>query len=246
MIISSDLNQIETCVVAQLSGDETLIKLLNDDRDIHRFIVSNIYGDKEETIDKKDPRRTAAKAATYGLFFGNGPQRLSESTGQDIDWCKDFIQTFYNLFPRVKLWHQWLLETVERDGQLTLETGSILKFQKFPAKFPWQIRKGITESYNPPDVKNFPVQHTAFIIMALWVGRFFREKAIFKRDKYLMINEIHDSLMLDCRPEFVEEAKEDIQQIADKIPLYFKELWNIELRVPIKIETKSGRSWSEV
>lgn len=245
-IIQCDLSQIEVVVAAQLSGDPTLIKLLQDVRDVHKFMVANIYGEKEEDISKDDSRRKAAKPGTFGILYGCSPRQLSVTTEMDIEWCANFINTFYVLFPRIKLWHNMLKEQVELKGELHMPTGMILKFKKYPAKFEWQIKKGILESYNPPDIKNWPVQSTAQVIMALWIGKFFRRYGLFNRDRYLMINEIHDSLMLDCRPEYIELAQRHLQESLDRIPEDLEETLGIKMLVPIKGEILVGNSWAEV
>ena len=245
-IIQCDLGQVEVVVAAQLSGDQTLIRLLQDGRDVHKFMVANIYGEPEEQITKDDPRRRAAKPGTFGILYGCSANQLSKNTGMDVEWSKNFIETFYKLFPRIKLWHNYLQEQVELHGELHMPTGMILRFKKYPAKFDWQIRKGIIESYNPPDIKNWPVQSTAQVIMALWVGKFFRRFGLYNRDKYLMINEIHDSLMLDCRLEYVELAKQHLQESLDRIPQDLEETLGIKMLVPIRGEIKAGHSWSEV
>lgn len=243
-LINIDLSQIEVIMAAQLSGDKELIKILNEGRDIHKFMVSNLYNEPEESIQKDDPRRSAAKPGTFGILYGNGPGRLSENTGMSIDWCKDFIKTFYSLFPRIKLWHDYLLDQVERKGEIKTPFGSLLKFKKFPPKYKWQDPNKLY--YNPPDIKNYPVQHSAQIILALWVGEFFRQKAVFKRDKYLMINTVHDSLMLDCKEEFVDEALQDNKEILDNLKDIIYTKFKIVMTVPIKYESSVANNWYDL
>ncbi len=245
-LIQADLSQIEVIIAAQLSGDPTLIQLIREGRDVHKFMVSNIYGEPENSISKDDPRRKAAKPGTFGILYGNGATRLSENTGMSVEWCKEFIETFYKLFPRIKLWHNFLQEQVEINGQLTLVTGQILKFEKYPAKFEWQIKKGIMESYNPPDIKNHPVQSTAQVIMACWIGNFFRVFGQHKREKYLMVNEIHDSLILECRSEYVDEVVKDLKESLDFINSCVYNDLGIKFVVPIRGEIAIGKSWAEI
>ena len=245
-IINFDLKQIEIICFSQLCKDPTLLKILNEGRDIHKFMVSSLYGEKEEDISSDDPRRKDVKPGTFGIIYGNGAQKLSLNTGKDVEWCKNFIETFYKMFPMAKKWHNYIQAEVEAKGELKLFTGLRLKFDKKPAQFEWQIRKGILESYNPPDIKNWPVQSLAKTIAALWIGNFYREKAIYKKEKYILINTVHDSLMLDCNQEFVNEALNDCQEIVDKLPEYISKLWGIKWLAPIKIDVKIGDSWADV
>lgn len=244
MLINLDLKQIEIVIFAQLCKDPTLIMLLNQGKDIHKFIGSNVYGKPEEEITSDE--RTSAKTSSFGIIYGNGAKTLSERTGRSLEWASDFINTFYELFPKAKEWHTQIQKEVEKTGTLTLFTGMRLEFQKYPAKFEWQIKKGIRESYNPPDIKNHPVQHLAALLMAILVGQFYRNYAIHKRYKYIMINTVHDSLMIDCKDDYVEEAVLDVVQTLDTIPGIIKEKFNEVMVVPIKIDVSVGETWSDL
>lgn len=244
MLINADLKQIEVCIFAHLCKDPLLIKLLNEGKDIHKFIGSNVYQKLEEDITIEE--RNDAKTSTFGIIYGNGSKTLSERTGRTQEWAGEFITEFYTLFPKAKEWHDQIIKTVNQTGHLKIFTGEILKFRKYPSKYEWQKKQGIIESYNPPDIKNYPVQHLAWIISSIMLGQFWRKKALHKRDKYLMINTVHDSMMLDCCPEYIEESKQDIQEIVDNIPNIMLELFNEQLLVPIKIDISVGERWSDL
>lgn len=244
MIINADLRQIEVIMFAQLCKPKLLITLLNNGQDIHNFIGANLYGKTEEEITEEE--RDDTKKSTFGIIYGNGDKTLSDRTGKDIEWCKEFIKTFFTLFPEAKTWHQKCQETVEKTGSLTLFTGEILKFKKYPAKYDWQINKGITESYNPPDIKNHPVQHLAWIIMSIILGTFFRGYAIHNKDKYLMINTVHDSLMIDCKEDFIYDAINHVSNVVDKVPTIIYNKFNEKMVVPIKISMSMGDRWSDL
>lgn len=244
MLINADLKQIEVCIFAQLCKPKLLLELLNAGKDIHRFIGANVYGKAEETLT--DDERTDSKTSTFGIIYGNGAKTLSERTGRDQEWCSTFINTFFELFPEARDWHNRCYKQVEETGRLTLFTGMILKFKKYPAKFDWQKKKGIIESYNPPDIKNHPVQHLAQMIMAILSGRFYIDFAVKKRDKYLMINTVHDSLMLDCKEEYIDEAIQDITHIVDRLPEIVYTIFKEHIIVPIKIDISCGERWSDL
>lgn len=244
MLINADLKQIEVCIFAHMCKDPTLINLLKNSKDIHKFIGAHVYGKAEEEVT--DEERTDAKTSTFGIIYGNGAKTLSERTNRSVEWSKEFIDTFYDLFPKAREWHNEIQKKVEKSGELELFTGMRLRFNKYPAKFDWQIKKGIKESYNPPDIKNHPVQHLAAMIMAMLSGRFYRNYAVHDRDKYLMINTVHDSLMLDCREDYVDEAVLNISNTLDEIPEVIYTLFKERLEVPIKIDVSIGESWADL
>ncbi len=244
MLINMDLTQIEVCIFAQFCRDPLLIKLINDQTDLHRYIASNVFNKPEQDITQQE--RSDAKQSTFGILYGNGPKTLSERTGRDFEWCKNFIQSFYEMFPKAKEWHNEIIARVNATGELKLFTGEVLKFIKYPAKYDWQFQKGIVESYNPPDIKNYPVQHTAALLMKMIISDFYRKYALRKRDKYLLINTVHDSLMLDSRDEYIEECLADINETLDNVPNHMLQLWNEKLLVPIKIDISMAETWYDL
>ncbi len=244
LLLNGDLKAIEMVVFAQLSRDRHLLELLNNNIDMHLYMYEMVYGIPMKNVTKE--QRNSIKAVDFGIIYGNGPKTASERTGLPEDECKSIIETFYEVFPNTKVWQHYNLKKVEEQGYLRLQTGSLLNFQKYPAKYDWQFKKGIVESYNPPDIKNYPVQHTAGLIMFLILGEVFKI-AQTKRTKYLMINTVHDSLMLDCQnQDTLDEAQQDIQEVINNVPRYMLELWGIKMLAPITMEFSQGKTWIDL
>ncbi|SRR5258708_11288861 len=242
MLINADLKQIEVLVLAQLCKDLDLIKLLNQGKDLHKFSASKLYNKKEE--DVTDEERSRSKEATFELSYGAGANSIALKTDKNVEWAKDFISNFYSLFPDVKNWHNKIQEEVKKTSELVLFTGMRLKFKQYPAKYDWQDPNKLY--YNPPEIKNYPVQHIAGMIMAILAGMFYRNYAVHKRNKYLLINTVHDSLMLDCKEDFIDEAIEDIIKTLDKVSEVIYTLFNERLIVPLKIDVSIGDRWSDL
>ena len=120
--------------------------------------------------------------------------------------------------------------------------GRRYKFNKYPCPA-WLQRKGVTEDYSHTEVQNFMVQGfaTGSIVLGM-LGLFWRQKALHNRDKYLLINTIHDSVMLDCRKEYTEDAKKDLL-ILENVAIISEQVFNYKFLVPIKVDTKTGENW---
>lgn len=244
-ILNSDYSQIEIMVFAILSNDIILLDILLQGIDLYRYLASYIYSKPMEEISKDSPERKSTKVPALGIIYGNGAKTLSQNCGQDEKWCKTFIQTFYELFPVAKQWHQTIQEVVAETGRLQVFTGQEFVFQKKPSKFEWQFEQGILESYNPPDIKNHPVQGTAFIFLIIMLGKFWREKALLNRNKYLLINTVHDSVMLDVRKEYVNEAIKDLELLANVKEMCYK-LFKTDIKLDIKQDISMGNSWYDL
>lgn len=112
----------------------------------------------------------------------------------------------------------------------------------------------IVNSANKVYCANGLITHnTAADIVALSVGRVWRYlKSSFttvgeRTDEIRMINEVHDSLVLDIgwfpESEQVSVLITTIQQILEDVAGTFKEKLGIGFNVPIKVDTKIGKSW---
>lgn len=243
VLISADYGMLEVVVFAHLCKDPTLMKLIRDGIDIHRYIGSYIYDKPMDEITTEE--RKAIKPCSFNVIYGGGPGMLMQQSGQTYEFCKQFIETFYQLFPNGKRWHDHILKEVNRTGELRNFTGRILRFKKFPAKYDWQIRKGILESYNPPDIKNWPVQSLATSdIVLIMLGKLWR-KLIHHRDKCLLINTIHDSVLIDCKKEYIEEISKIVKETLEEVAPMCYNYWSHEWDLPITVDIKVGETWAQ-
>jgi DNA polymerase-1 len=52
-----------------------------------------------------------------------------------------------------------------------------------------------------------------------------------------MILQIHDELLFECEPSFLEEAKRGIREMMSSV---------VELKVPLKVDLAEGANWGEI
>jgi len=248
LLISADYSGIEPRIEAQMSGDIEAINDIINNIDPHTKNLAlklkqnyNLISEKVKTGELKEARRQI-KVFTFSVQYGAGNKTVSENSGLSIEEVKDLKQKRCQTYPRLHQYYDWLRSEVQQKGFYTDPWGRIYKFKKYPPKFKWQSEA----SYSPNEIQNFRTQGfaTATIVLSM-IGKFWREKAIYNRNKYLMINTIHDSLMLDCKKEFEEDAKKDLTLLED-VAILSIEKFNYEFKVPIKIEVSTGESWYDL
>lgn len=244
MLINADFKQIELCVLAQLSKDDNFIQLLNNNVDIYKYFAAIMYNKPEECITKEE--RDSLKVPILGISYGKGYKLLSQETKKSEEWCRDFIDNFYSQFPKVRELHDRWIRTVKQTGILQTFTGIRFRFKLYEKKYSEEYSCWFKEGYNPNEIKNYPVQNSAFILMSLFLHAFWRQKTLLKRDKYLLINTVHDSIMLDCRPEYIDEATKDLNEILDELPDICYTYFNERLLVPIKLDITTAESWYDL
>lgn len=245
MLINADLSQIEIVVFCLYCKDKTLRKLLCEGRDIHRYTASIVFDIPENKVS--DKQRKDIKATNFGIIYGNGAFTLSQTLGISIPLAKEYIESFYQTFPGARTWHKRILEEVNETGQIITPTSRLLCFTKFPAKFDWQEAGKLY--YNPPDIKNWPVQSLAGDIYKLWIGGLYRDytqQDIDFKENCKIINTIHDSVMLDCSKKYFQEALNLLQKGLDKLPEMYYTKYKKEFDLPLKYAISVGQSWYEL
>lgn len=103
-MISSDLDQVEFRITANLSQDTALISLFNEaDRvggDVFTSIMQEVYQD--DSLTKSDPRRKLIKGLIYGRLFGAGTAKQAETAGVPVDVMQELSIAFDQNYPGVK------------------------------------------------------------------------------------------------------------------------------------------------
>lgn len=187
-IVCCDFSQIEVIAFAYLTRDIQLINDIEEGRDIHCALGSDLYG---EEITKNDPRRQGIKPCTFLVIYGGGYKKLAREQKLDEQFAKGFIETFYRRYPQTKEWQNRQVKKVEesaryideytkkgfqkQEGFLQNVTGRKLYFQTTDAP-EFLVDKGINTGFNPSEIKNYPIQSLATADIALMLhGQLWRE-----------------------------------------------------------------------
>lgn len=250
-ICSADYSGLEVRIEAQLSNDEQYIKNIVDGVDFHVLNLALKEGRSYEEVNAlytsgdvgTKRKRSQIKGFTFAQQYGAGNKKIAFTTGFTVEEVQGIKDARRSAYPRLHMYYDWLKAEVERNGQYKDPWGRIYKFKKYPNKFPWQPG---TESYSPTEVLNYRTQGFATgTIVTSMVGLFWRTKAIYARDMYLMVNTIHDSLMLDVREKYLENAKRDLTVLKECGKLS-QRLFDYKINVPIDVEISHGPSWFDL
>jgi DNA polymerase I-like protein with 3'-5' exonuclease and polymerase domains len=127
-IVSQDLQTGEMYYAAVLSGDTNLQKVFKTGGDFHSTIASMVFDipDKPEIKDwfKKNHKseRQSAKAISFGILYGSGPQKVSDTVSKEtgeyygIDRARDDIKSYFTKFSKLKRWLNSRKEFIETNG----------------------------------------------------------------------------------------------------------------------------------
>lgn len=124
-IVSQDLQTGEMYYAAVLSGDKNLQQVFISKGDFHSTIAKMVFDLVCDVADVKKlfkSSRQSAKAISFGILYGSGPQKVSDTVSKDtgeyygIDRAKDDIKAYFTKFSKLKTWLKSREEFIRANG----------------------------------------------------------------------------------------------------------------------------------
>ena len=198
VFFSADYSQIELRLVADLSGDETMIKAFNDGADIHTLTASRIYHESLEEVTSEQRRR--AKTANFGIIYGISVFGLAQRLEIPRAEAKMLIDGYFSMFPKVREYMDSAIEKARKDGYVTTLLGRRRMLPDINSRNP------VVRGFSERNAINAPIQGGAADIIKIAMVRIFER---FKTEgiKSKMIMQVHDELNFDVIPEELERVQ---------------------------------------
>jgi DNA polymerase I-like protein with 3'-5' exonuclease and polymerase domains len=112
-IVSMDLSTAEVYVAAKLSEDKALMDVFRSGGNFHSTIAKTVFRlpcEVEKVAELYKTQRQAAKAVTFGIMYGAGPNKISQQVTKDSgkyfspQEAKEVIDDYFNSFKKLKKW----------------------------------------------------------------------------------------------------------------------------------------------
>ncbi len=247
VLVSFDYSQIELRVLALLSGDEALIEIFREGKDIHRSVAARIAGVPEEKVDREMRRK--AKVVNFGILYGMGIRSLQKEMGTTREEAERFYHGFFTHFPRAAAFLEETKAFAHAHGYTETLFGRRRQFRSINSPLPY-IR-AMAERM----ALNAPIQGTAADLIKLAMVRI-HDEIKKKHPKAKEILQIHDEIIYELpegeADDFSNEAKELMESLLTEQSLKpFAESGNPEIlsyanRVPLLVHSSSGKHWGEL
>ena len=259
VIMDVDYKQLEVIGLAFISGCPDLIADIIEGKDVHNETWKKVKHLMPKHM-RDDEQRRVVKGVNFGLIYGGGAKTISKESGLPMKIVKEIIKAFYGRYPGVREWQDSLQdqltvlrETVGRTdkgfprqmGILNSITGRSYSFLTYDA--PEWVRNKVT-SFSPTQLKNYPIQGFATgDVVPTVIGVLFRKLLNNPRlrNLCLLVNTVHDSIILDCHKSILEEAYEVVKSTTEGAPSILKEVFNIDFNLPLKVDITAGRNWKQ-
>ena len=218
-ILEMDFAQLEFRTAVFLSQDKQGMADIQNKVDIHQF-----------TADVIGVSRQEAKGHTFKPLYGGMSGTESE---------KKYYKEFLVKYKDIAKWHDQLESDAINYKVVSLPSGREYAFP-FARRMPWG------SSSNSTQVKNYPVQGfaTADIVPLTCIA--VDNLMVQNKVKSLLINTIHDSVLIDVHPDEEDMIIDIVKKGARNVVPMMKEHYDIDFNVPLDTDVKVGYNWLEM
>jgi len=224
-ILSADYSQVELRLLAHFSRDKALMEAFAADRDIHRFVASQIYGVAIEEVTGE--MRSKCKAVNFGIIYGQGAFGLARSVGMSIGEAKKFIDDYFARYSSIREFMDSVIDDATQSGYAETILHRRRRIPNLNSKN--KNKRAQAERF----AVNTVVQGSAADLIK--VAMINIQRKIEAEDLPVkLILQIHDELVFELPSG---EAEEHTIWIENKMTTA------IELDVPLKVDVTFGPSW---
>jgi DNA polymerase I-like protein with 3'-5' exonuclease and polymerase domains len=237
-IIQADLGTAEVYIAAALSNDKFLQRAFIENMDFHSYVAKNMFKLSCEVKEVKElhpDERQWAKAITFGILYGAGPSKISETANVSMEEAKDFIQKYFKEASALKRWIDTCLSMINSNYFIYSAFGRKRRLPEAKAE------NRATATHAARSGLNFLVQSVASDVNLLglidtidWI-----EKNNLK-DKIVVFATVHDSVVAEVADDMVDEY---VRQLRNNLQ---KDRGVNIAGCSIIVDIEVGTSWGEL
>jgi len=224
-ILSADYSQIELRLLAHFSKDKALMEAFAANRDIHRFVASQIYDCPLEEVTGE--MRSRCKAVNFGIIYGQGAFGLSRSIGISRADAKKFIDDYFARYSSIRGFLDHCVEQAKQTGYAE----TILHRRRRIANL--SSKNSNKRSQAERLAINTVIQGSAADLIKIAMITIQR-KIDAEELPVLAILQVHDELVFELP---AAEADTHAEWIAEHMTAAIK------LDVPLKVDVAIGPNW---
>jgi len=224
VLLGLDYSQIELRLLAHFSEDETLVNAFNDGADIHMETAKKIFGEDSAKVN-----RDKAKTINFGLLYGMGTVKLSDTLGIEKKEAKGLIEEYFEGFPTVKAY----LEGVKKQAREQGFSETLIGRRRF---FNFRGANGRDEAMYLREAVNTVFQGSAADLIKMSMNKIAN---IIKQEhlRAKMILQIHDELIFEVDADVAESIGLRFQNVMENIHC---------LKIPLKTSLNIAANWGEL
>ncbi|WRD83957.1 DNA polymerase I [Helicobacter pylori] len=223
-LLGVDYSQIELRLLAHFSQDKDLMDAFLKGRDIHLETSKALFG---ENLAKE--KRSIAKSINFGLVYGMGSKKLSETLNIPLNEAKSYIEAYFKRFPSIKDYLNRMKEEILKTSKAFTLLGRYRVFD-FTG-----VNDYVKGNYLREGV-NAIFQGSASDLLKLGM---LKVSERFKNNLSVrLLLQVHDELIFEIEEKNAPELQQEIQRILND------EVY--PLRVPLETSAFMAKRWNEL
>ncbi|MFP6251321.1 DNA polymerase I [Helicobacter pylori] len=223
-LLGVDYSQIELRLLAHFSQDKDLMEAFLKGRDIHLETSKALFGG-----DLAKKKRSIAKSINFGLVYGMGSKKLSETLNISLSEAKSYIEAYFKRFPSIKDYLNRMKEEILKTSKAFTLLGRYRVFD-FTG-----VNDYIKGNYLREGV-NAIFQGSASDLLKLGM---LKVSERFKNNPSVrLLLQVHDELIFEIEEKNALELQQEIQRILND------EVY--PLRVPLETSAFIAKRWNEL
>lgn len=223
-LIGIDYSQIELRLLAHFSGDSVLVNAFNEGQDIHMQTAIALFGEADAAS-----KRNIAKTVNFGLLYGMGQKKLSDTLGISTKEAKEIIERYFETFPSVKGYFSGIVEQAKEMGYVE----TLLHRRRY---FDFASATPMLRAAYERESVNTVFQGSASDLIKLSMN---------KIDAMIRSKNLRAKMLLQIHDELIFEVDEDVAE--DYAYRFVEVMENImSLKIPLKTSMHIGNHWGEL
>ncbi len=223
-LLGVDYSQIELRLLAHFSQDKDLMDAFLKGRDIHLETSKALFGE-----DLAKEKRSIAKSINFGLVYGMGSKKLSETLNIPLNEAKSYIEAYFKRFPSIKDYLNRMKEEILKTSKAFTLLGRYRVFDFTGANDYIKgnyLREGVNAIF----------QGSASDLLKLGM---LKVSERFKNNPSVrLLLQVHDELIFEIEEKNALELQQEIQRILND------EVY--PLRVPLETSAFIAKRWNEL
>ncbi|GAA9899871.1 DNA polymerase I [Helicobacter pylori] len=223
-LLGVDYSQIELRLLAHFSQDKDLMEAFLKGRDIHLETSKALFGE-----DLAKEKRSIAKSINFGLVYGMGSKKLSETLNISLNEAKSYIEAYFKRFPSIKDYLNRMKEEILKTSKAFTLLGRYRVFDFTGANDYIKgnyLREGVNAIF----------QGSASDLLKLGM---LKVSERFKNNPSVrLLLQVHDELIFEIEEKNALELQQEIQRILND------EVY--PLRVPLETSAFIAKRWNEL
>jgi DNA polymerase-1 len=227
-MLSADYSQIELRLLAHYSKDPSLVEAFEKDQDIHTRTAAEVFQLLPGMITNE--MRRQAKVINFGIIYGMSAFRLANELGISQKMAKIYIENYFRRYKGVKRFIGETIEKARKAGRVTTLLGRHRWLPDISSK------NRTAREFAERTAVNTPLQGTAADLIKIAMIRIHRALGEMRLETKMLL-QVHDELVFEVPPQELTTVQKHVAEIMEGV---------YTLRVPLKVDVKTGRNWAEV